>query len=174
MRTPIHAVTTLAFLALAALGCSDDDGLSPYRPAAGIAGTWVREQGPVWPSTDIAFAWHDTIQLAANGSGRWSYEPFPATTGSPSRVVADVMLDVELPFLFLDYLPCAACEQSFVPADRAAIPAPPLAPRRESRIAGPAYRIVRDGVDRFALVTLFDPAAPRQYFYRATDTSMPY
>ena len=164
-RVPFRLVIlVLAALAtLAATGCSEDDGMSPYHPDRGIAGTWVRYQPGPYGVADVVLVPRDTLVLESDGRGRWSYE-LPQPSGESGRGNVDVQVEVDLPFLFLDYRTCPGCESS-IAASRLAVAGPPAAPRRESRVAGPLFRILRDGRNHLELVPLWNPASP-QYFRR--------
>lgn len=166
-RIPLRLViAVLAALAtLAATACTGDDGLSPYRPDRGIAGTWVRYQPPSPHPADVAFVPRDTLFLAVDGSGRWSYETWTAP-GIMARSQAVMELEVRLPFLFLNYAPCPNCEAR-IAANRVATLTPPAAPRLETRIDAPHFRVVRDGPDLIELVPVWAPAAVQHF--RRTD-----
>ena len=169
-RVPLRLVilAIVAIAALAAMGCGEGDGLTPFEPDAGIAGTWVRYQ-PVPPYTRdvaatrfMASTYRDTIELQPDGRGRWSHEVL-ALDGPPVRRTTQVVLQVEPPFLFLNDVSCLSCEAPV--GDRARIAGPPAAPRRETRAPGPYYRIVRDGRDFFELRSLYQPEDV-QFFHR--------
>lgn len=169
-RIPLRLVilVILAAAALAATGCSDDDGLTPYAPDRGLAGRWLRYDPVPGRPTEFRAGFTDTLELGADGSVRHSFElpvEVPQPGQPPMRAVVDMRLVVRRPLLLLELPPtCAAC-------DDVGIAGPPPAPRRETSISGPIWRIVRRGPDRFELEFVYDPDGQRQYFRR--DTSAP-
>lgn len=123
----------LAAGALAAMACSEDDGMSLIHPERGVDGLWVRWTPPVDDVLgDLMPPPADTIFLVADGGGWWSRE-VPESMGiQPLRVSAPVRYERKGVALYLSPLvpPCEFCRTSgermaaLVPSARYAVRRP--------------------------------------------------
>lgn len=110
----MRRLALVAPLLLALGGCGDDDGTSPFAPTHGIAGTWVRYQPPPRAADPVALTagFADTLELDAEGRGRWSRIMLGGVAGV-RRVAEEIVLLAKGPVVELRprLEPCPACNQ---------------------------------------------------------------
>ena len=146
----------LALALAAAVGCADDDAISPLQPDRDIAGMWIRYVPIPKGTLPVALprAMNDTLFLGNNGTGQWSREITMSAGIEPLRTTTLVELHAVGPKLILlsQDMPCPVC----LMADQARLATVPPAE---------AYRIYRTDADHFRVVPA-DPQAEAAYYYR--------
>lgn len=126
---PVLLGSALA-LALVVVGCAGDEGISPFAPARGIAGTWVRVAPPMPAETSYRPSFADTLVFDTERTGRWSRLLVSPWMAQPQRIVTAVSTAPHGPVVRMWDVPeaCPTCNQ----LDALSHPAPYVVVRRGS------------------------------------------